>query len=69
MIQSKNKALFWALLGLALLFYGAACVYTLRLSSSGGVALRDSPSVTYRNTLIGLALGRLPGNLKSFEYG
>jgi len=27
MIQSKNKALFWALLGLALLFYGVACVY------------------------------------------
>lgn len=27
MIQSKNKALFWTLLGLSLLFYGAACVY------------------------------------------
>lgn len=27
MIQSKNKALFWILLGLALLFYGAAYVY------------------------------------------
>ena len=28
--------------------------YTLRLSSFGGVALRDSPDVTYKNTLIGL---------------
>ena len=26
------------------------------------------PYVTYQNTLIGLTLGRLPGNLKSFEY-
>lgn len=27
MSYSKNIALFWILLGLALLFYGAACVY------------------------------------------
>ncbi|EKE09890.1 MAG: hypothetical protein ACD_16C00100G0052 [uncultured bacterium] len=27
MIDTKNKALFWALLGLAALFYSAACVY------------------------------------------
>jgi hypothetical protein len=39
----------------------------LRLSSFGCVALRDSPSVTYPNTLIGLTLERLPDTLKSFE--
>jgi len=43
-------------------------VNTLRISSFGCVALRDSPSVTYQNTLIGLTLGRLPDNLKCFEY-
>jgi hypothetical protein len=30
------------------------CNYTLRLSSFGGVALRDSPSAPYKNTLLGL---------------
>ena len=42
---------------------------TLRLSSFGCVARRFSRSVTYLNTLIALAFGRLPENLKSFESG
>jgi hypothetical protein len=42
-------------------------IYTLRLSSFGCVAFRVSRSVTYLNTLIALALGRLPEFLKFFE--
>ncbi|MDZ4323222.1 MAG: hypothetical protein U1A05_03955 [Alphaproteobacteria bacterium] len=43
-------------------------VHTLRRICSGCARLRDSRIVTYLNTLIGITLGRLPGNLKLFEY-
>src|SRR5262249_45581358 len=38
---------------------------TLRLSSFGCVALRDSPSVTYKNTLLGLTT-RAPVRFPAF---